>query len=214
MGLAAVLTLSAPTITGSVNLALMMRLDAGRTMQLLVIGTAIFPVTILPVLLALPQLGDPVTVIWAAAKLLAVIIASASIGFMLRHLLLPDPDAAQTAALDGLSTLAFAGIAVGLMAAITPALLADPWVVLGWALLAFALSYLSQMLALWVLPHRPTTGPLALAAGNRNIAIFLVALPPEVMAPLMIFVGTWQLPMYLTPILLPRLYARALRHER
>ena len=42
-------------------------------------------------------------------------------------------------------------------------------------------------------------------AGNRNIALFLIALPDTVAAPLMIFVGCYQVPMYLTPILLSRL---------
>ena len=213
-GLALVLTCAAPTITGSVNLALLMRIDAGRTMQLLVLGTAIFPLTILPVLFFLPQLGDTTTVIWAALRLLGVIILAASLGFALRHVLFPHPTEGQIKALDGLSTLAFAGIAVGLMAAITPALLADPWAVAGWTLLAFAISYLSQLVALLILRRTKTSaGPLAIAAGNRNIAIFLVALPPEVIAPLMIFVGCWQLPMYLTPILLPRLYKLVLDNE-
>ena len=49
-------------------------------------------------------------------------------------------------------------------------------------------------------------GLLAIGAGNRNIAIFLVALPPEILAPIMVFIGCWQLPMYLTPILLRRMH--------
>ena len=56
-------------------------------------------------------------------------------------------------------------------------------------------------------------GPLAIGAGSRNIALFLVALPADVIAPLMIFIGCWQLPMYLTPVLLPRLYERMLRND-
>ena len=35
----------------------------------------------------------------------------------------------------------------------------------------------------------------------------------EVITPLMIFIGCWQLPMYLTPMLLPRLYRWALHDE-
>ena len=62
-------------------------------------------------------------------------------------------------------------------------------------------------------PLHPVAGPLAIGAGNRNIALFLVALPPEVLAPLMIFIGCWQLPMYLTPLLLPRLYERMLCND-
>ena len=50
-------------------------------------------------------------------------------------------------------------------------------------------------------------GP-AIVAGNRNAALFLMALPASVTEPLLILLGCYQLPMYLTPILLARLYGR------
>lgn len=214
--LAIVLTSAAPAITGSVNLALIMRLDAGRMMQILVLGTAAFPLTVLPVLWAMPQLGAVSDILIAALSLLAVIIAATSTGFLIRARAFPSPTPEQIKALDGLSVLAFSIIVVGLMAALNPALRADPWAVLNWALLAFAISYGLQLLALLTLRRSPLqslAGPIAIAAGNRNVAIFLIALPPEIIAPLMIFIGCWQLPMYLTPMLMPRLYAWALRHD-
>ena len=214
--LAVILTSSAPAITGSVNLALLMRLDAGRMMQILVLGTAVFPLTVLPILWLVPQLGPAGQVVGAALRLLGVIVLCAGAGFGLRALLFPRPTEGQVRALDGLSVLAFALIVVGLMAALTPALRSDPAAVLRWALLAFAIGWGLQLLALLAVRRGgagPVGGLLALGAGNRNIAIFLVALPPEVLAPLMVFIGCWQLPMYLTPILLPRLYAWALRHD-
>jgi hypothetical protein len=214
--LAIVLTSAAPAITGSVNLALLLRQDAGRMMQILVLGTAAFPLTVLPILGALPQLGQPGAVIWSAIMLLMVITLSTSSGFAIRALFFPSPSEAQIKALDGLSVLAFSFIVIGLMAALNPALRADPVNVLHWALLAFAICYLLQLAVLLVLrgsAMKPLAGPLALGAGNRNIAIFLVALPPDVLAPLMIFIGCWQLPMYLTPMLLPRLYAWALSND-
>ncbi|NNE51287.1 MAG: hypothetical protein HKN30_02680 [Sulfitobacter sp.] len=214
--LAIVLTASAPAITGCVNLALMMRLDAGRMMQMLVLGTAVFPLTILPVLYLLPQLGPASQVIMSALRLLSVILFAAAVGFLLRRWLFPKPTEGQIRALDGLSVLAFSFVVVGLMAALNPALRADPILVVRWALLAFAIGYLMQLGALLALrrsPLRDVAGPLALAAGNRNIAIFLVALPPDILTPLMIFIGCWQLPMYLTPMLLPRLYRWALAND-
>ena len=102
------------------------------------------------------------------------------------------------------------------MAALNPALKADPVALARWTALAFVLSYALQAGTLLVLRRtrlRGITGPLAIASGNRNIALFLVALPPEVLAPLMIFIGCWQLPMYLTPLLLPRLYHWALHDD-
>lgn len=214
--LAVTLAAAAPALTGSVNLALLMRLDAGRMMQLMVLGTAAFPLTVFPVLAALPQLGPASEIALAALRLLAVILGATGLGFALRHVFLPHPTPRQTEALDGASVLAFSVIVVGLMAALNPALRSDPWAVAGWTLLAFALSYLLQAGALLVLrrgPLHPVAGPLAIGAGNRNIALFLVALPADVVAPLMIFIGCWQLPMYLTPVLLPRLYERMLRND-
>ncbi len=214
--LAILLTSAAPAITGSVNLALMMRLDGARMMQVLVLGTALFPLTVLPVLALLPHLGPAGDVVMAALRLLVVIVLAAAVGFGLRAWLFPTPTEGQIKALDGLSVLAFSVIVIGLMAALTPALKTDPWAVARWGLLAFAIGYGLQLLTLLVLrrtPARPVAGLLAIGAGNRNIAIFLVALPPEVIAPLMIFIGCWQLPMYLTPLLLPRLYTWALRDD-
>ena len=214
--LAVTLAAAAPALTGSVNLALLMRLDAGRMMQLMVLGTAAFPLTVLPVLAALPQLGPASEIALAALRLLAVILGATGLGFALRHVFLPQPTPRQTEALDGASVLAFSVIVVGLMAALNPALRSDPWAVAGWTLLAFALSYLLQAGTLLLTrrgPLRAVAGPLAIGAGNRNIALFLVALPADVIAPLMIFIGCWQLPMYLTPVLLPRLYERMLRND-
>ncbi|MEP5731707.1 MAG: hypothetical protein ABJL67_20285 [Sulfitobacter sp.] len=216
VALAIVLTCAAPTITGSVNLALMMQLDGGRMMQILVLGTAMFPLTVLPVLAFLPQLGAASLVISAALKLLLIIAVATGVGFALRIRLFPDPTQEQIKALDGVSVLAFSIIVIGLIAAITPTLMQDPWRVVGWALLAFGLGYLLQIVTLLVLRRTAlhvVAGPLAIGAGNRNIAIFLVALPPDILAPLMVFVGCWQLPMYLTPMLLPRVYAWALCND-
>ncbi len=214
--LAIVLASAAPAITGSVNLALIMRLDGGRMMQILVLGTAAFPLTILPVLAMLPQLGPATEVAFAAVKMLFVILFSTATGFVLRAWLFPKPSEEQIKALDGASVLAFSIIVVGLMAALNPALRSDPWAVAGWAVLAFAISYILQILTLLILSRtrlHPVAGPLAIGAGNRNIALFLVALPADILAPLMVFIGCWQLPMYLTPILLPKLYAKVLSND-
>jgi hypothetical protein len=145
--------------------------------------------------------------------LLLVIIVSTGLGFALRHWLLRVPTPSQIKAMDGASTLAFSISVIGLMAALNPALRTTPGLVALWMLLAFAISYGLQIAVLLTLRHtrlRPVAGPLAIGAGTRNIALFLVALPADVLAPLLVFVGCWQVPMYLTPILLPRLYRKML----
>ena len=45
-----------------------------------------------------------------------------------------------------------------------------------------------------------------IVAGNRNIALFLSVLPQATADELLLFIGCFQIPMYLTPILLGRFY--------
>lgn len=212
LALALVLACAAPTISGGASLAIILRQDPARMMQFLILGTAIFPLTIVPVLMAIPVAVDIGFLAGIALRALVIILGAAALGFALRHWTLQTPDARQIKAMDGASILFFAIIVVGLMAALGPMLRSDPATALLWALAAFALSFGLQAMTLLLLRRSalaPVSGPLALAAGNRNIALFLVSLPTEVMAPVMIFVACWQLPMYLTPILLPRLYRLA-----
>ncbi|WP_299780631.1 hypothetical protein [uncultured Roseobacter sp.] len=210
--LALVLACAAPTISGGASLAIILRQDPARMMQFLILGTAIFPLTIVPVLMAIPVAVDIGFLAGIALRALVIILGAAALGFALRHWTLRTPNARQIKAMDGASILFFAIIVVGLMAALGPMLRSDPVTALLWAVAAFALSFGLQAMTLLLLRRSalaPVSGPLALAAGNRNIALFLVSLPTEVMAPVMIFVACWQLPMYLTPILLPRLYRLA-----
>jgi hypothetical protein len=209
VAMAMVLATAAPTLSGSANLALLLGQDAGRMMQILVLGTALFPLTVFPVLVLLPELDTPSAITLTTVKLLAVILGATALGFTLRAWAFPRPSAETIKALDGLSVLAFSAIVIGLMAALNPALRTDPVAVAQWTVLAFAISYGAQIvtyLSLRSSTLQHVAGPLAIGAGNRNIALFLVALPEQVLAPLMVFIGCWQLPMYLTPILLRWLY--------
>jgi hypothetical protein len=214
--LALVLATAAPAIAGSTNLALLLKLDAGRMMQIMVLGTAAFPLTVVPVLILMPQIGAISDVLTSSSVVLFVIIGATGLGFALRHKYYPAPTQDEITNLDGASVLAFSVIVVALMAPLNAALRIDAGQVARWVLLAFVISYGLQ--AATVLALRRTrlgtlAGPLAIGAGNRNIALFLVALPHETLAPILIFIGCWQLPMYLTPVLLPPMYRKGLHHE-
>jgi hypothetical protein len=51
---------------------------------------------------------------------------------------------------------------------------------------------------------------IGLIAGNRNIALFLTALAVTTTQPILLFIACYQIPMYLTPIVMQRFY-RSLR---
>ena len=116
----------------------------------------------------------------------------------------------------GLSAIAMAVVVVGLMSAVGPALRTDPGGFALWLTVACAANLGFQVAAHALLGHTalaPERVPLAIIAGNRNIALFLVALPAAVTDPLLLFIGCYQIPMYLTPLLLGRFYARSVTRK-
>ncbi len=204
--LAVALMLAAPSVTGAPNFAIMLGLDPAPSMRLLVLGTALFPLTALPVLMAV----GGTDAMAQAVTLMAAILGAVSFGFLLRRLW-PRPFTADHArALDGLSALTLGIVVIGLMSAIGPALRADPLNLMAWLVGVVGVNFTLQIAAALILRRLgyPAWTPISMIAGNRNIALFLLVLPPDIAAPLMIFIGCYQIPMYLTPILLAPLYRR------
>ena len=208
VALVVVLALAAPPITGSPNFSILLGHDPAPALRLLVVGTAVFPITVLPVFWMLPVLGSATAALAASAWLMTVIAVSVAAGFAVRRAAFRNPDADTIHAIDGLTVIMLAVIVVGLMSALGPAIRMQPSVFGLWLLLAVSLNFGMQILAHGVLRETPSRVPVSIIAGNRNVALFLVALPAQITDPLLIFIGCYQLPMYLTPILLRRLYVR------
>lgn len=212
LAVAVVLMLSAPSVTGAPNFAILTGHDPAPALRLLVLGTALLPLTVVPVFLALPALGDIGAVLAAAGRLLTVILGATLAGFALRLLAVPRLRPRHVAALDGATAIALAVVVVALMSAVVPAFRHSPALLAGWLAAAFAVNFGMQAATYAVLRATGRTAnavPLSIIAGNRNIALFLVALPAATTDPLLIFIGCYQFPMYLTPMLLRRFYAPA-----
>ncbi len=205
--LAVALMLSAPSVTGAPNFAIMNNKDPVPAMRILVLGTALFPLLVLPVFLLLPQLGG-VQGMRASLILVLVILASVGLGFWLRHLVGPRVGFLEERAIDGLNAIALAVIVVGLMSALGPLLRSDPWHLLNWMVAVFCLNIGLQGVAFYIYRGSSRVA-VSMIAGNRNVALFLIALPEHVIEPLLIFIGCYQIPMYLTPLVMKRLHDRA-----
>ena len=207
---ALVLMLSASAISGSPNLTILLGRDPAPALRLLIVSTALLPLTVVPVFWALPELGTPGDVAYAAARLLGVIALAAGLAFGLRATVMRDPSPDVIRALDGVSAIALAVVVVGLMSAVGPALTGAPADLLYWLAVVFAANFGQQIASALVLRRTglaAQAAPISVTAGNRNIALFLVALPAAVTDPLLLFIGCYQIPMYLTPLLLRRFYA-------
>lgn len=207
---AVVLVTAASPISGSPNLTLLTGNDPAPALRLLIAGTALLPLTVLPSFALWPAFGSAGTVIFASLKLVGLIGLSAALAFAIRHFLLPRPSAATVTAIDGLSALVMAVAVIGLMSAIGPAFATRPGSLATTLSAAFAINFGLQLLAFAAMRARgPSRSGVAYAiiAGNRNVMLFLTALPAAVTEPLLLFIACYQVPMYLTPILLGRLYA-------
>jgi ACR3 family arsenite transporter len=204
-----VLMMAAPPISGSPNLTILTGNDPAPALRQLVIGTAMLPATVIPVFWLAPGLGAAGEVVGAAARLLLIIGGAAGAAFLIRGFVLKNPSPEIMGAIDGLSAIAMAIVVIGLMSAVGPAIRYQPDALLLALAVAFAGNFGLQIAMAIVLRRLAPGGsvaPLAIVAGNRNIALFLTALPAAVTDPLLLFIGCYQIPMYLTPILLGRLY--------
>lgn len=206
VALAIVLMLAAPSVTGAPNFLIMMGKDPAVALRILIVGTAVFPLTVLPVLSAIPTLNVEMAAS-ATLRLIVAILCTTALGFTLRHVAFSNLRNATRAKLDGLSAIALSVIVVGLMSEIGPMMWANPMGLLWMALAVLSLNLGLQITAYFGLRrYSADAAAIALIAGNRNIALFLIALPSEITGPLLIFIGCYQIPMYLTPILMKRIY--------
>jgi arsenite transporter len=213
---AIILMLSAPSLTGAPNITLLLGHAPEPAFRLMILGTALMPLTVLPVLLLLPALGDLQQVMVASLRLTVTIAVTVCLAFACRHWFMRNLQESTATAVDGLTILALAVIVIGLMAALGPALNSAPWRVAQWMLVAlvanFALQYACFRWLMWR-GATPLAVPTAVVAGNRNFALFLIALPASTTDPLLIFLGCYQVPMYLTALVMHRIYAKALPSE-
>jgi len=205
-----ILMAAAAPISGGPNLAILTGNDPAPALRQLVLGTALLPLTVIPVFWLVPALGSPMEIFGSAARLLLIIFASAALAFLLRATVFRNPAPASIEALDGLSAILMAVLVVGLMSAVGPALSSDPIAFVLNMAAAFAANFGLQIAAFFILRRRDPENavPLAIVTGNRNIALFLTALPTAITNPLLLFIGCYQVPMFLTPIMLNRLYRR------
>jgi predicted Na+-dependent transporter len=202
---------AAPALAGSPNLTQLAGGDPVPALRMVVITTAAVPLTAPLVFLLAPGLGDAATVTAAAGRLFLVIGGSVAAGVGLS---LAAPALRRSAALtvvDGLSVLSLAGMVIGLMSAVGPALRTPDLALAVLVTTAFAANFGLQI-AGWMIGGAFGFGTertaYAVVAGNRNIALFLAALPPAVAEPLLGFIGFYQIPMFLTPLLLGALGRR------
>lgn len=207
--MALVLVFSAPPIVSSPNIAGIMGLDAANSMRLVIWGTVLVPLTAIPTLLFLFRDANVFAVFQTAGQLAAVILLSGGLGIVVRRYLLGQVSHAGEQRLNGLSALALAIFVVALMPALQSGLTSQTGAMLGWIALAFIVNFGTHIAlygALRAKQGAALAGSYGLAMGNRNFALFFAALAADQTGVFLPFLAAYQIPMYLTPILLAPMY--------
>lgn len=205
-----ILMAAAPSIMGSGNMCTMLGRPPDTALRILVVGTAILPLTVLPVFWLAPFLGGAGAILPVALKLLGTIAISGGLAVVIRLTVLPKLTERVAETVEGVSAITLAVFVVALMPQLGVLLRQAPQDALFWFAAVMIANIGLQLVVHFVLKGRVAPDravPIALIAGNRNIALFLVALPPEITAPILIWIGCYQVPMYLTPLLMRRFYA-------
>ena len=211
VAIALTLMLAAPPLTGSPNLSLLLGHSPQPAFRLLVLGTLLLPLTLIPVFWFSPALGSLTQALGAALRLGTALGATIALAFVARALLRPKMSETEIRGVDGLTILTLAIVVVGLMSAVAPALSTNPLALAGWLSIALVVNLGLQAIAYLVLNRRAdvvSAAPMALVAGNRNVALFLVASSGTQTDSFLMFLGCYQIPMYLTPFLMRPLLGR------
>lgn len=198
------LVAAAPPISGSPNLVLLLSGNGSAAMRWLMLGTMVLPISCLPILYLLYPEQSASIMIRPSLVLLALIVgsivcaalflkANQSLGITLK----PD-------VLDGASALVLAVMVIGLMSAVhqpestlrsvVNMLVFASVVNAGYQFLGFVFAKLAKLNSADTITH-------GVVMGNRNIALYLTALPAAQIEPLLLFIACYQVPMYLTPLI-------------
>jgi len=197
----AVLVACAAPLTGGPSLVIMLKGDARQALDFLLAGTLLLPLTCFPSLLLIDASGSVKLVAFASLKLMLLIVFVVTVAGVIRRYWLKLSHYRDDQTMDGLSAVLLALVVIGLMAGFHEEglLISDLALTLAWAIAINVIyQFVGYAVAKWQGFNAIASGVLT---GNRNIALFLVALSTEASAPLLLFLACYQIPMYLTPLL-------------
>lgn len=211
-GLGLVLMLAAAPITGVPHITLMCGGDGAPALRQMIVGTALLPLTVVPVFWLIPAFGSPAEVAAAVLTLLGAIGFAGGLALLLRARGIVPATPRSFAVMEAVAAVALGVVVVGFMSAVGPALWSDPLGLAGLLAGVMAATFGVQALV-WLAARRAGLSAEAVAlgvsAGSRNLALFLGVLPAALVDDLLLIIGCYQIPMYLTPLVMRPLYRRA-----
>jgi bile acid:Na+ symporter, BASS family len=213
---ALVLAAASSPIVSCAAISFILGLDAALAVVVVLLTTALVPLTLPPVALALLGVKLEIDVGWFMLRLALLVGVTFAAALATRALVPARVLERNARLLDGVSVLNMVLFAIAIMHGVTALALARPGYVLGVTAAAFLANLLLQALgtaAFWRLGPRAAL-TAGLMTGNCNLGLVMVGLGPQADIDLVAFFAMGQLPMYMLPGLLFPLYRRLLATGR
>lgn len=198
-----VYTGAAPPITSAAGLCLLLGLNAALALELTVVASLATPLVGPLVTKALLGEAVPIDALELGLRVGAMIVAGAMAAILLRRVVGPARIAAKAKMFDGIGALAMLLFVIPLFDGVLGAILDHPLFALGIFALTILANFGVQVATVLLARARTapeTAGALGLVSGNRTVAIYLAALPPDPLFGL--YVALYQIPMLFTPLVM------------
>lgn len=207
---ALILMAASSPIVSSVAIALFVGLDAALAVVAVLVTTALVPFTLPPLAFALLGVELDIGVGEFMLRLAALVGGAFAAAWLVRRFTGPATLEARRELLDGFAVLNLVVFAVAIMDGVTAFAVARP----GYAALAIVLAFavnVALQAAGWLAFRRcgaVTALTAGLVSGNCNMGLVLVALAGRAPIEVTAFFALAQLPMYMLPAALERVYRR------
>ncbi|PHQ66492.1 MAG: hypothetical protein COB93_11910 [Sneathiella sp.] len=210
IALALMMFACAPPLASTTNISLMIGLDSALCLNTTVIGAILLPFIAPPILILASEFDIQLDAGAIFIKLLYIVGGAIVVGSSLRYALGPDRTQRLGHAFDGVTTFLLLAFLMAVMGPGTKVLLGNPAMALWVCAIALAANFGTNILFSLVSEYMfsgkfAKPGKLAatigLIGGNRNFALMVPVLPPEIFAGVVVFLAFYQVPIYLTPLL-------------
>jgi BASS family bile acid:Na+ symporter len=209
---ALVLMAASSPIVSSVAIALIVGLDASLAIVAVLVATALVPLTLPPLALALLGVSLDLAIGPFMVRLAALVGSAFGVAWLIRRVVPEARLASGREWLDGLTVVNLVLFGLAIMDGVTAYGIERPAYVLGATAAAFAFNLLLQVAGGLVFRPlgRRRALTVALLSGNCNMGLVLVALEGRAPFEVTVFFALAQIPMYTLPALLAPWYRRAL----
>jgi BASS family bile acid:Na+ symporter len=213
---ALVLMAAASPIVSSVALALFLGLDATLAIVAVLLTTALVPLTLPPLALALTGVELQLSLAAFMLRLALLVGGAFAAAWLVRRVVSPAALARRHELIDGLSVVTLVVFAVAIMDGVTAFALARPGYVAAALAAAFAFNLMLQAAGYFAFRRLGTRAALTagLVSGNCNMGLVLVALQDRADFEIVAFFALAQIPMYTLPALLAPVYQRIVAADR